>query len=335
MGSNSIDGERLKNLLRPFAWVVFNTLSWIEGKVSPEYKLYYSPTFIISPPRSGSTLLYQLVAHALSVSYFTNLTGRLRVQGSSEIPIFTARLAKILGLVEGHRETFENHYGYGKGWGGPHTGESWDQWFPNGYVRPGELCVRHQRAVYQAVAATERIFDRPFVNKGQKHSVRIQALVGIFPNALFIQCTRDPLAMAQSIFIARTRDFPYLPRKPEDPRKAWFSVKPREYGRIKDKGLVEQVCEQVYFTEQDIAADRAIVGENRFHSVHYRDLCQNPQQEIQKIAEFMNNHGASTQIIRSTPVSFNFSSGRKIDKAIYLAMADYLEALYGRPMKRD
>jgi hypothetical protein len=324
-----------KSILRPPARLIFSTLSWIEGKVSPEYKLHYSPTFFIGAPRSGSTLLYQLVAYTLSMSYFTNLTGRLCVQGSPAIPVFTARLAKTLGLVERHSETFESYYGYGKGWGGPHTGKIWDQWFPDGYIGSGELCARYQQAVYQAVAATERIFDRPFVSKGQKHSVRIQALVDIFPNALFIQLMRDPLAMAQSIFIARTRDFPYLPRKPEDPRRAWFSVKPKEYDRIKDKGLMEQACEQVYFTEQDIAADRAVVGEDRFHFVHYRDLCQDPRREVGKIAEFLTNHGAPTQVIRSIPVSFKFSSGRKIDEATYLAMADYLEALYGRPVERD
>jgi hypothetical protein len=318
-------GKALKNMLRPSARTVFRALSWIEDKVTPEYKLRYSPTFIIAPPRSGSTLLYQLVAYTLSTSYFTYLTGRLRVRESPAIPVFTARLAKILGLVERSRETFENYYGSGRGWGGPSGLEIFDQWFPDRYVEPGELCAGYQQAIYQAVAATERIFDRPFVDKEQKHSVRIQALVGIFPNILFIQCIRDPLAMAQSIFIARTRDFP----------REWFSAKPKEYDRIKDKGLIEQVCEQVYFIEQNIAADRAVVGEGRFHFVNYRDLCQNPQREINRIAEFMNDHGAPTQIIRPVPDSFHFSSGRKIDKATYLAMADYLEALYGRPMEVD
>jgi hypothetical protein len=321
--------EVLKNILRPPARAVFSTLSWIEGQVSPEYELHYSPTFIIGAPRSGSTLLYQLMAYALSISYFTNLTGRFRVQGSPAIPILTARLVKALNLVDRRHETFENYYGYGKGWGGPHPGlEIWDRWFPDGYAGPETLCAKHRRAIYQAVAATERVFDRPMVSKEQKHSVRIQALVEVFPNALFIQCLRDPLDMAQSIFIARTREFPYLPDKPKDPSRAWFSVKPKEYDSIKDKGLIEQVCEQVYFTEQNIAADRTVVGEDRFHCVSYQDLCRDPRQELCKTAEFMSQRGAPTQIIRSVPDSFDFSTGCKIDPPSYRAMEQVLTALY-------
>jgi len=311
-------------------------LSWVEGKVSPEYELRYSPTFIIGPPRIGSTLLYQIVTYALGTSYFTSLAIRLYVKGSPAIPIFAARLAKGFGLVKRHHETFESYYGNGLGPGGPDEGSQiWNQWFPERYVGSEDRCMRFHRDIYQAVAATERIFDRPFVNKDNWHSVRIQALVHIFPKALFIECLRDPLATAQSIFIARTQDFPTSNQKPKDLRAAWFSVKPREYESIKGKGLIEQVCEQVYFTEQNIATDRATVGEHRFLSVNYRELCQDPRREIRKIADFMTNHGAPTQIIRSIPASFNFSGKRKIDKASYLAMAAYLEKLYGRPMEID
>jgi hypothetical protein len=326
-------GEFLKNILRPPARVIFSMLSWVEGNISPDYELLHSPTFLIGPPRSGSTLLYQLVAYALSVSYFTNLAGRLRIQGSPSLPVFSARLAKALSLIEHHHETFESHQGYGKGWGGPHTGELWDNWFPDGYIGRGELDTECQRLIYQAVAATERIFDCPFVGKAQRHCVRIQALVEIFPNALFIQNVRDPLDTAQSIYIARTRDLPRVPHRPEDPRRAWFSVKPREYDRIKDKGLVEQVCEQVYFIEQNIAADRAIVGEDRFHFVHYEDVCQDPRRDVKRIADFLNSHGAPTRIVRPAPAFFDFSSGRKVAKDTYIAMAEYLETLYRRPMR--
>jgi hypothetical protein len=331
-----VSKQVFKKVLRPPARIAFITLSWVESKVSPEYRLRYSPTFIIGPPRIGSTLLYQLVTYALSTSYFTKLAIRLRVQGSPTIPVFAARLAKGFGLVKNHRERFESYYGNGQGWGGPDEGSQiWNQWFSRGYVGPGELCIKDQQEIYQAVAATERIFDRPFVNKDNFNSVRIRALAEIFPEALFIQCLRDPLATAQSIFVARTQDFPYRECKPDDPRIEWFSVKPKEYARIRDKGLIEQICEQVYSIEQNIAADRSVIGGEHFHPVHYRELCQHPRREIKKIADFMINHGAPTRIIRSIPASFNPSGKRKIDKASYLAMANCLERLYGQPMEVD
>lgn len=326
----------LKDVLGPPARAIFTALNWVESRAFPRYTLHYNPTFILGPPRSGSTLLYQSVAFALATSYFTNLANRLRVTGSPAIPVIAARLVKTLRLTEHHHETFDNYYGRGKGWGSSSNGlEIWDTWFPEGYIGPGQTPIQLQRAIYQAVAATERISNRPFINKGQNHSVRIQALVEIFPEALFIQCLRSPLDMAQSIFIARTRDFPFLGYKPQDPGRVWFSVKPKEYKSIKDKGLIEQICEQVYFTEQNIAADRQIVGQERFHFVHYRDFCQRPRQEIEKIAKFMNERGAPTQVIKKLPAAFTFSNERKLDQATYRAMADHLETLYGQAMEPD
>jgi hypothetical protein len=332
----AVESQLLKKTLRPAALLTFGILGWLEKKLWPEAKLRYSPVFIVAPPRSGTTLLYQLMTGYMSTCYFTNLAQRLRVQGGEIIPALSAHLIKLLKLDQRQNGLFESYYGATEGWGGPNEANGiWERWFPEEehYVPPGYLSASDRQGVYQAVAVTERVFDRPFVNKCIRNSVRVQALAEIFPTALFIQCTREPLAMAQSIFIARTHVLPFKLQEVEDPSKWWWSVKPKEYETIKSKGMIEQVCEQVFYVEQSIIAARHVLGEDRFLLVDYKDLCQAPRHTLDRIVRFMNDHGAPTRVTQPIPDSFPHSTGRKIDRADYLALADYLCQLYGQPME--
>jgi hypothetical protein len=302
---------------------MFRALSWIERTCSTEYELRYSPTFIIGPLRSGTTLVRQLVAWAIPTSYFTNLTRSSWHHLGYPLPITTARLAKWLRLTR-YSPSYESNYGYTTGLGRPcEASELWNYWFrtKNTAVDPEGLSAEQERLVYRAVAATERIFDRPFVNKTVDLSIRIRAVVKIFPSALFVQVFRDPLDVAQSIYKARVIDFP---------EREYFSTKPRECEDISGKSIVEQVCEQVYYVEKNIAFERSIVGEDRFLPVRYKDVCDRPLHELRRIAEFMDGHGVPAPIVRSIPGSFRYSHGRKLDEANYLAMKAYLTRLYSQ-----
>ena len=327
----SVERKWLKKILRPPARLTLEALSWLEGKLWANVQLRYSPVFIVAPPRAGTTLLYQLMTGCLATSYFTNLAMRFNIRGGKTAPIFGAYLSKLLGVTQNHNTTFKSYYGATKGWGGAHEGRLfWNQWFPQHVhaIPPGYLSSEAQRGVYRAVAGTERAFDLPFVNKRIMNSVRIEALAEIFPQAILIRCTRNPLDIAQSIFVARTRDFPFQDQE-RDPKKFWVSVRPNEYETIKYKDLIEQVCEQVYYVEQSIIAAREALGEDRFLTVDYKDLCQSPHREIERIIKFMNDHNAPTDIVRTLPDSFPYSTGCKIDEHSYIAMRDYVNQLYG------
>ncbi len=329
----SFRNERLKKLFRPPAILAFKVLSWVECKIWAEPQLRYSPVFIVAPPRAGTTLLYQLMAGNLSTSYFTNLAMRLQVKGSPVVPIIGAKLVKFLKLKPNSSAAFESYYGATKGLAGPHEGNwVWNQWFPEDvhHVPPGYLSTKAQKNIHRAVAGTERVFGRPFVNKRIRNSVRIEALAEIFPTAIFIQCTRDPLDIAQSIYIARTHDFPFQDKCTKDPSQWWSSVKPREYETIVKKGLIEQVCEQIYFVEQHIDRARDALGDDRFLEIDYKSLCQAPRREIDRVIEFMNANNAPTCILKPIPAAFSYSTGRKIDRGTYCALAEYLSELYQR-----
>jgi hypothetical protein len=162
------DGITLSSTINRFGKrCFFKGLSLIERKLSKNIELEYSPTFIVAPPRSGTTVTRQLVAWAVPTSYFSNLTMMSVEQLGYPLPWTTALLAKRLRKAN-DVGSFESEYSYMPSPGAPAEGELvWGHWFRKRYapVAPEELTAEQQRAIYQAVAATEQAFQLPFVNK--------------------------------------------------------------------------------------------------------------------------------------------------------------------------
>lgn len=282
-------------------------------------QLQYSPTFIVAPPRAGTTLTRQVVSWAIPTSYFSNLTAISSFHLGKPLPITTAKLAKKMG---GDQMTgsFESSFGRTEGRGAPAEGETiWAYWFRNRYgsVEPADVSAEQAQGMYQAVAATEQIFGFPFFNKTTVLSLRIRAIRKVFPNALFIQVMRDPLDTAQSIYKARTTRYP-----------TWLGARPKECEDVAGKTVLQQVCEQVYYVEKNIAWERTAVGEQAFLTVHYKDICQNPQREAERIAAFMDANGAPAKVTRLLPDSFKLSHGRKVGESEYQEMRRLLDKLY-------
>ena len=299
--------------------MMFYGLNVLEKVQSGAEKLQYSPTFIVAPPRAGTTLTRQVVSWAIPTSYFSNLTAISSFHLGKPLPIITAKMAKKMG---GDQQTgsFESNFGRTAGRGAPAEGETiWAYWFRTRYgpVDPADVSPQQVQGMYKAVAATEQVFGLPFFNKTTVLSLRIRAIRKVFPNALFIQVMRDPLDMAQSIFKARTTRYP-----------TWLGARPRECENIDGKSVLQQVCEQVYYVEKNIARERTAVGEQAFLTVHYKDVCQNPQREAERIAAFMDANGAPAKINRRLPESFQLSYGRKVDEVDYREMRRLLDKLY-------
>jgi hypothetical protein len=304
----------------------------MEYVLLPDCTLRYSPVFIVGVPRSGTTLVHQLATFALSTCYFTNLANRLRVQDTPRPPVvLSAWLARQVGLADHRSDPFTSDYGHTQGWGNPcDSAMIWQHWFSNGrYTGAGELSASQRNSLYHAVAWMEKIFDLPFVDKSTDNSVRIRALAEIFPTALFIQCVRSPLATAQSLYIGRLTEI-------DDGRPASDTTftKPKEFESIRLNGLIKQTCELLYYLEQNIAEDKATLPQDCFLTVDYKAVCLNPQQEISRIADFMNNHGLPTKNTREVPSEFPYSFVRRVGLETYETMIDHLEYLYGHKIKR-
>src|ERR1044071_3494231 len=87
--------------------------------------LPFAPIFVVSPPRSGSTLLYLLAVQKFHLSYFSNLA-----MACPESPALLTRLGAPIGVCAGGPD-LKNRFGETYGWNAPSQGyRAWNKWLP-------------------------------------------------------------------------------------------------------------------------------------------------------------------------------------------------------------
>lgn len=235
----------------------------------------FPPVFIISPPRSGSTLLYLLAAQKFHLSYFSNFS-----MSCPESPGFLTRLGAPFGACAGSA-TLDNHFGETTGWNAPNQGyRAWNRWFPTDrdYLDPDEIPPDARRQIRRTIGAIEKATGSPFINKWQRNATRVRALDAVFPEAVFLQLRRDPLFTVQSVLLAR--------RKFLGSGDGWFSAMPRSYVPDPGKSQLRQAAEQVALLEKDLKEDKKLVGEGRFWVLDYHELCRDADAALDAFASW-------------------------------------------------
>jgi hypothetical protein len=238
------------------------------------------PVFIVGAPRTGSTLLYQLLTQRFRVGYISNLASlffkslyigvRLHRQAFGDAP----------------HDSFSSDYGRTSGWKAPsECGKFWYQWFPQEphFVSADDWRPGQYDRLRDTVAAIAQMLEVPFVFKNLTCGQRLQVLPLVFPEARYIFAVRDPLDTAQSILrrrIAHGGD-----------KSEWSSVKPPNYAELARLPYPAQIVGQVYWTERQIQEDLSRLPANRRLTVHYENLCDDPSGELDQIAAFLSRDG--------------------------------------------
>jgi hypothetical protein len=277
-----------------------------------------TPLFVISLPRSGSTLLYLLLAQRFRVVYFSNLMAAFPMS-----PVAVHWITRGLNALE-PPSGLESHYGATQGWRAPNQGwRMWNRWFPESldFIDPDHLDPTSVGEMRATVAALQRAENAPFINKWQRHVPRLRALAVAFPEALFINLTRSPVLVAQSILAGR-REF-------LGDERAWLSARPRDHARIEGRDPVEQVCLQVFLLDQDLQQDIAAIGADRFLNVGYESLCTSPAETLTRVADwYLARSGRSLAIRRPLAVTLEARSRAKIPAAEVERIRRTLNGLY-------
>ncbi len=280
------------------------------------------PTFLIGAPRSGTTVAFQLLLSQLEIAYICNFAERF-----PESPVAATRV--VLPSIRRYRSDFSSNYGVTKGYAGPNEGEKvWKRWFGSGYVDETNLTPENKANARATLAALERLLGGPFVGKAPSNSTRIRALNAAFPEGLFVWVRRDPLMIAQSILKARRVDPQRLSDLP--PEQVWWGVRPKQYEQIKDKHYIDQICEQVYYIEQNIVEDLAATGSGRCAEVWYELLCADPGGELRRITDFLSRHGLTFQTTGHELPDLKASQQRHVSDDELEMLRTRLEGLYAR-----
>lgn len=182
------------------AWQKLNrVLSRIENWASRRANLGKAPctVFILGPPRSGSTLLFQVLASGSSLGYFTNL--------SNVFFGFPGTVAWVLKLARnrGIRLTrFSSILGMGRGILEPSEAGSWwrlhiRDWSKSN-LSDGEQVFDSERFLY-SLQRMSRHFDNTLLVKNLYVVDYLPSFLHLLPDSFFIVIRRDLMENAQSL----------------------------------------------------------------------------------------------------------------------------------------
>lgn len=225
---------------------------------------YLAPIFAIGCPRSGSTLLMQLVVAQCQVAHLSNMTALL--------PRYMLRLCRwYRRCCAGWRHPARSsQFGVVAGICAPsEAGPVMRHWFD----APGD--PEHDRLVRATVAALTRITSAPLFVKNQVNTTRLAAIRRIFPEARLLLLLRDPRFTAQSLLLGR--------RALSADDKLWWSAKPPGWEDVQAREPLYQVLWQVDQVEE-IGVSACLAQRDRALVADYARLCATPGEVMDAIA---------------------------------------------------
>ena len=270
----------LRLIEKPLAQFIYNP------QISPKIII------IIALPRSGSTLTYQLLNHCFDSLYLSNLWNLLY-----QIPLFGGLLSSR--ICNDYKSHFISDQGFVKGICGPSEGlKFWSYWSGIGIDDSKNLGQNNKRMLKRK-KYINKVFSslssptKPIVTGYIGHILNIKSVQLMFPNAIFVRLSRDPLANAISIFNIRKN------------KKNWFSVYPQECEKLINENIYKQVASQVYWLNKRI--DKDLCPYNTI-DITYEKLCDNPAIEINRIIDFCNKNDFNISMKSSCPEKFKYTS---------------------------
>ncbi len=274
---------------------------WPMEKILASTKRKTTPCcFIIGPPRSGTTLIYEALVRTFKFAYISNLAHRFYYTPLAATlcgkPLIDAWLTKI-------PDNYQSRYGHIPGWGAPNEGGwVWNRFLPQThYMAAEEVSKVRIDEIQSIIYGLSAIMGGPFLNKNVMHSVHLHVLNILFPDSLFIEIRRDIRDNARSIFWAMEDTVNVS--KP----KEWFSVKPKIWERYKNADHLEQSVAEVFHIQKDIDDQKQSLGAERFLTIQYEDFCRDMQGNLENVRHFLDKFSVPLQkldvIIPSTCVS--------------------------------
>lgn len=248
--------------------------------------------FITGAPRAGTSLFYELMVTRYQLAFFSNLAHRFY-----KTPCAATQIG--LPILERRKSTFKSNYGHISGWSAPNEGGwIWRRWIDDGpWIDESTLPMLPEHEIRGTLAAMSNVMEAPFVNKNVMHANRLRVLQALFPDCLIIEVKRDPIETIRSIVRARQRN-----KGPALNHDDWWSVQP---STAKGGTVVEQACSQVLGVEADIARDSGFNGSSNFLRVEYSSLCGDTWKELDRVEEFLVQHGVPAIIRADVPERFS------------------------------
>jgi len=275
--------QKANNLIRVIIKIIAylsKPVSIWEKRIIKKYgrkPLKHSPVFIIGAPRTGSTILYQVITNIFDVLYIDNLVCRFKNN-----LLYGFWLSKRLTKHKAHNSQNSYHGNTeNSGLRAPsECGKFWYRWLPKDhhFIDYDEITEKMVKEIKENITAVSNYFEKPIVFKNLNAGQRIRLLSQCFPDAKYIYIKRDPLLTAQSIYKSRI--------KLSVPDNTIWSILPKNYKELEKLELPELIVKQIYYLEKQISDDLKMIEDKNIYVVNYNEL--NKEHVFDEIKEFIN-----------------------------------------------
>ena len=258
--------------------------------------------FVCGAPRTGTTLVTQVLLNHLPLQYLNNLTSVF-----PRSPIVANQL--FSRLVKRRPASYSSFYGKSDHLSGPNDAlYIWDRWLGNDRGRIREsLTAAEKSSMTRFFGAFQMAYPGPLLNKNNNLNVQANIVADVFDNAYFICMTRDPLYLAQSLYLARLEIH-------GDTGVAYGIHDP---DREATQDIIQDVCRQVLFHHRKIHEQQNRLGAERFWIVPYEQFCNQPEGLVTRVAEDILGVTIRTQELVKTLAPFTISNKTRMEPEVF------------------
>lgn len=288
--------------VRSCHWASVTALSRVEARHSiPAIgELANPPLLIVGAPRSGTTLLQQVLVAGLDIAWFSGWHN-----------VAAGYPGVVPGFVTRRPAThFRSRHGAGESLREPHEASTW--WYRFFPRRPQAATIddvgpASLMALRRSMAAVIERAGRPVLWKNVTNSVRMAPLLAAVPEAVVIHIRRDLVATAASLLRARL--------KIHGTEAEWWSVEPADIDALRQLDPVGQVVGQIRSVECSVRTSQVDDAAADWLEIAHQDLISDPRAVVAHVQARLERHlrlrpSELGRLDTGVPAAFNDATGR-------------------------
>ena len=261
-----------------------------------------SAVFVVGLPRSGTTLVYELITQAFELAFLTRAFAY-----SFGLPNISTRLTRRFthspaahyrsdyGRIPGRFSPAENHV-------------IWERWFPAdpvlGHYMPADRLASDAReSASRMLDSMTAIAKRPFVFKNVYFTMSLPAVLRALPGARFVVVRRPLESVCASVYRLRATK-----------EERWWSVRPPFIEEVAGADAFGQSIFQCVRTSQILEREMRSLPEDRCLVADYEDICTAPRAFLERF-EIWANMSLQRRTGCSIPDSFDARTAASLPSA--------------------
>lgn len=239
----------------------------------------FSTLHILGAPRSGTTLVSQLIPSFLDVAHINNFIATFW-----KAPIYGIELSKKL-IPEKYASNFASDFGRTSGLNEPHEfGYFWNYHLKYDGLQQKE--TQHQEQIdwdnlSRLLNNMTHAFEKPIVFKSFLMGFHASRFHQEMPKSKFIYIKRNLVDNVLSILKLRNQL--------NGDSTTWGSIKPKQYEQLKDLNVYEQIVGQILCLENEYLNQLKNIPEGNKMIVSYEEICKNPNGFLNQVQSLLGN----------------------------------------------